>query len=184
MNDCLKNNLKGLFSHLILVLGTAQSKQTRPVTSLSSFWIFSLLNRPHSLFLFEHSGTRPGISLCSWPRLSLPSKGLFLVRWQCGDTGLLHPILFLWILNLLWKLHGPLGPYSGSPCEGNQLEKKMTFLLKNAVWVKVDGVQFSVMRIQRNMESLGFSKISTPRMGSSSQLWEASALWNHLVSHK
>ena len=31
--------------------------------------------------------TRTGISLCSRPRLSLPSKGLFLIRWQCADTG-------------------------------------------------------------------------------------------------
>ena len=32
------------------------------------------------------------------------------VRCQCADTGLLHPILVLGILNLLWKLHSPLGP--------------------------------------------------------------------------
>ena len=59
----------------------------------------------------NHSNTRPGISLCSRPRLSLQSKGLFLVRWQCGDTGLLDPILVMWNLNPLWKLHGLLGPY-------------------------------------------------------------------------
>ena len=26
-------------------------------------------------------------SLCSWPILSLPCSGLFLVRWQCAETG-------------------------------------------------------------------------------------------------
>ena len=95
------------------VTDTAKSIWTGPGTSLCSLSSLSLPRRPHSLFLLDHSRTRQGISLCSRPRLSLPSKGLFLVRWQFEDTGLLHPSLLLWILNLSWKLHGPLGPYGG-----------------------------------------------------------------------
>ena len=58
----------------------------------------------------NHSQRRPGISLCFLPIMSPPGRGLFLVSWHNADTGLLHLTLVLYILNLLWKLHGPLGP--------------------------------------------------------------------------
>ena len=90
------NNLsKVTFLPFIQVPYTTRSIRTRPGTSLCSLSRLSLPSRPCSLFLLDHSKTRPGISLCSRPRLSLPSRGHFLVRWQCADIGLLHPIQFL-----------------------------------------------------------------------------------------
>ena len=78
----------------------------------SSSWSCSInTNRTGNLFLLllwyvsaqqaplpvpgNHSQTRPGISLCSLPILSLPGRGLFLVSWHNVDTGLLHLILVL-----------------------------------------------------------------------------------------
>ena len=53
----------------------------------------SLPSMSPSLILPSHSQTRPGISLCSLPILSLPGRGLFLVSWHNADTGLFHLIL-------------------------------------------------------------------------------------------
>ena len=131
MNYGLPNCQGWLFFPFIQVFNAAQSIQTGLGTSLCSLSRLSLPSRPHSLFLLDHSCTRTGISLCSQPRLSLPCSGLLLVRWQWADTGLLHPIRFLWILNLLWKFHGSLGPYRHRTCD--------TWHLTSDLWHVVEG---------------------------------------------
>ena len=78
---------KVTFLPFLQICDTAQSIPTGPGTSLCSLSRLSQPRKPHSLFLLDHSQTRPRISLCSRPRLSLPSRALFLVRWQCADTG-------------------------------------------------------------------------------------------------
>ena len=62
--------------------------------SLLLLWLVSAQQAPLPVPA-NHSQTRPGISLCSLPILSLPGRGLFPVSWHNTDTGLLHPILVL-----------------------------------------------------------------------------------------
>ena len=59
---------------------------------------------PTSCSSLHQSQARPAIPLCSWPRQSLPSRDLFSVRLQWAGSGLLHPILVLWILNILYPM--------------------------------------------------------------------------------
>ena len=62
--------------------------------SLLLLWFVSAQQAPLPVPA-NHSQTRPGISLCSLPILSLPGRGLFPVSWHNADTGLLHLILVL-----------------------------------------------------------------------------------------
>ena len=62
--------------------------------SLLLLWFVSAQQAPLPVPA-DHSQTRPGISLCSLPILSLPGRGLFPVSWHTADTGLLHLILVL-----------------------------------------------------------------------------------------
>ena len=162
MNNTTLNQIRKSYIKILLCNASTQlamrSLCPRTGTSLCSLSRLSLPSRPHSLFLLDHYWTRPEISLCSRPRLSLPSRGLFLVRLQCAKTGLLHPILFLLILNLLWKLHGPLGPYY--KCNMCNYTIKLIFIL-HTQRQSAKGIKNQIMQLTRACSQLWQTNLGT-----------------------